>query len=198
MIERVFRRVCVFSGSRVGSDPSYQQGAHKLGVTLAEQNIELVYGGGSVGLMGIIADSILDSGGRAIGVLPEFLATKELMHKGLNEVFVTQDMHSRKAKMAELSDAFIAMPGGLGTFEELFEMVTWAQLGVHAKPIGLLNINGFYQPLLDLIDHAIEAGFVHESHRQLMIAEPDPSTLLMKLRTQPELDFQKITDIDQT
>ena len=198
MIERVFRRVCVFSGSRVGSDPSYQQGAHKLGVTLAEQNIELVYGGGSVGLMGIIADSTLDSDGRAIGVLPEFLATKELMHKGLNEVFVTQDMHSRKAKMAELSDAFIAMPGGLGTFEELFEMVTWAQLGVHAKPIGLLNINGFYQPLLDLIDHAIEAGFVHESHRQLMIAEPDPSTLLMKLRTQPELDFQKITDIDQT
>lgn len=198
MVERVFQRVCVFSGSRVGSDPAYQRAAHKLGATLAARNIELVYGGGSVGLMGVIADSILSCGGRATGVLPEFLATKELSHKGLNEVFVTQDMHTRKAKMAELSDAFIAMPGGLGTFEELFEMVTWAQLGVHAKPIGLLNTNRFYEPLLDLIERTIEAGFIHESHRQLMISEQDPSKLLTKLQNQPELNFPKITDLNQT
>lgn len=198
MVKRVFRRVCVFSGSRVGRDPAYRQAAHELGASLAELNIELVYGGGSVGLMGVIADSILSSGGRATGVLPEFLATKELLHKGLNEVIITQDMHTRKAKMAELSDAFIAMPGGLGTFEELFEVITWAQLGVHAKPIGLLNVNRFYDPLLDLIGHTIEAGFIHESHRQLMIAEQDPTTLVTKLQNQPELNFPKITDLDQT
>ncbi len=197
MIKRVFRRICVFSGSRDGYDPAYQQAAHDLGRTLAAQNIELVYGGGSMGLMGTIADSTLSCGGRAIGVLPEFLATEKLSHKGLNEVFVTQDMHTRKAKMAELSDAFIAMPGGLGTFEELFEMVTWAQLGVHAKPIGLLNTNRFYEPLLNLIDHAIEAGFIHETHRQLMIAGQDPSALVAQLQKQPELDLPKITDLDR-
>ena len=198
MNNRVFRRVCVFSGSRMGSDPAFKRAASALGTVLAERNIELVYGGGSVGLMGVIADSILSGGGRATGVLPEFLATKELMHKGLTDLFITQDMHTRKAKMAELSDAFIAMPGGLGTFEELFEMVTWSQLGVHAKPIGLLNTNGFYQPLIDMIDHTIAAGFIHESHRQLMIAEQDPSTLLTKLQTQPVLSFQKVTDLKQT
>tara|TARA_Y100000590_G_scaffold439983_1_gene564764 strand:+ start:798 stop:1253 length:456 start_codon:yes stop_codon:yes gene_type:complete len=151
-----------------------------------------------MGLMGAIADSTLSYGGRAIGVLPEFLATEKLAHKGLNKVFVTQDMHTRKAKMAELSDAFIAMPGGLGTFEELFEMVTWAQLGVHAKPIGLLNTNRFYEPLLNLIEHAIQAGFIHETHRQLMIADQDPSGLIEQLQKQPELDLPKITDLDQT
>ncbi len=198
MTERVFHRVCVFSGSRFGSDPAFKQAASELGATLAEHEIELVYGGGSVGLMGVIADSILSRGGRATGVIPEFLATKELMHKGLSEVFVTQDMHTRKAKMAELSDAFIAMPGGLGTFEELFEMVTWAQLGVHEKPIGLLNTKGFYQPLLDMIEHTIDAGFIHDSHRQLLVAEQDPSRLLSRLQNQPALNFQKVTDLNRT
>ncbi len=184
-----WRYLCVFAGSQSGSEPQYAEQARQLGRLLVENQIGLVYGGGSVGLMGEIADAVLDSGGKVIGVIPQFLATKELLHTGLTETVVTEDMHSRKAKMAELADAFIALPGGLGTFEELFEVITWAQLGVHQKPIGLLNVAGFYDPLLYLINHSIELGFVKPEHRNLLEAAESAEELLKLLQSKkmPEL-----------
>eukprot|EP00913_Durusdinium_trenchii_P023285 g21863.t1 len=161
------QRICVFCGSRTGDDDAYRAAASQLGTRLAEAAIGLVFGGGSVGLMGVIADAVLAVGGEVVGVIPEMLATKEVQHPAVADMRLVPDMHARKALMAELSDAFIALPGGYGTFEELFEVVTWAQLGIHRKNIGLLNIGGFFDPLCRMIDHAIQEGFVRPDHREL-------------------------------
>lgn len=152
--------------------------ARELGQTLAERKIGLVYGGGSVGLMGIIADAVLEAGGEVIGVLPEMLATKELLHPGVEQMHIVDSMHTRKAKMTELADGFIAMPGGFGTLEELFEVITWAQLGIHSKPIGLLNVQGFYDRLLQFLEDTIDHGFIKGKNRRLMVVANTPGNLL--------------------
>ena len=175
---RTFKRLCVFCGSSHGANPAYAEAATKLGSEFARRGIELVYGGGNVGLMGVVADGVLAAGGKVIGVIPEALMAKELGHKGIQDLRVVKTMHERKAMMAELSDGFIALPGGIGTFEEFFEIVTWAQLGFHAKPCALLNINGFYDPLLRLVDHAIEERFIKASQRRILIVGSEIETLL--------------------
>ncbi|MCA8985338.1 MAG: TIGR00730 family Rossman fold protein [Planctomycetaceae bacterium] len=196
--EPPWRRVCVFAGSQSGVNGEYRATAAAFGRLLVSRNLGLVYGGGSVGLMGVIADAVLESGGEAIGVIPDFLATRELLHPTLTETIITADMHTRKAKMASLADAFIAMPGGLGTFEEFFEVLTWAQLGVHRKPIGLLNVAGFYDPVLELINHSIQTGFVRAEHRDLLEADADPARLLDKLDQKSMPQLPKWTNLSET
>ena len=182
------RRICVFCGSNAGNDPRYRAAAEQLGGLLAERGIELVYGGGNVGLMGAIADACLAAGGTVIGVIPEALVGKEVAgrhvdHRALTRLEVVDSMHTRKARMAELSDGFIALPGGFGTFEEFCEILTWGQLGFHAKPMGLLNVNGFYDPLLALFDHAVREGFLREQNRAMALAETDIGRLLDAMST---------------
>jgi uncharacterized protein (TIGR00730 family) len=171
----------VFCGARAGARPEYAEAAEALGRAVAERGLTLVYGGGRVGLMGTIADAALARGGRVLGVIPAALANKEVAHDGVSELRVVASMHARKAMMAEESDAFIALPGGFGTFEELFEIVTWAQLGIHAKPIGVLNVAGFFDAMLALIDHSVKEGFVGFGGRHLITAAPDVATLLDRL-----------------
>ncbi len=175
------KRICVFCGSNTGSRPAYGEAAERLGAVLAERNLGLVYGGGKVGLMGKLADAVLAGGGKVIGVIPQKLMRKEIAHAGLTDLRVVNSMHERKAMMAELSDAFIAMPGGFGTFEEFCEMVTWAQLGLHRKPCGLLNVEGYYGHLLGLFDHAVEEQFLHTQNRAIVLTGQDPAELLDSL-----------------
>lgn len=177
-MENLMRRVCVFCGSKVGNESQYRNAAESLGRLFVERGLSLVYGGGSVGLMGVIADAVLAGGGEVIGVIPEMLATKELLHTGVPEMHRMQSMHARKAKMAELADAFIALPGGYGTFEELLEMITWVQLGIHRKPVGLLNVCGYFNYLIQFVDHAIDEGFIKPRHRQIIVVSDEPSALL--------------------
>ena len=172
------RRICVFCGSNSGTQAAYATAAQELGITLAGRGLELVYGGGHVGLMGIAADAALSAGGRVIGVIPQALAEKEIAHSGLTELIVTQSMHERKARMAELADGFIALPGGFGTYEELCEIITWGQLGYHRKPIGLLNVASFYDGLLAFFDQAVTAGFIKAQHRAMLIVSEDADVLL--------------------
>jgi len=171
-------RICVYCGSSPGLLPDYRQAATVLGNTLAERGIGLVYGGASIGVMGAVADGVLEKGGSVIGVIPYALATREVSHAGLDELFVVDSMHERKAKMAELSDGFIALPGGWGTLEELFEMLTWAQLGFHEKPCGLLNIGRYYDHLYAFLEHAIDQRFVQEEYRPMMMMENTAEALL--------------------
>lgn len=178
---RSFKRLCVFCGSSHGAHPAYIEAAKQVGAELARRGIALVYGGGNVGLMGVLADSVLASAGEVIGVIPEALMTKEVGHRGLPDLRIVKTMHERKALMAELSDGFIALPGGIGTFEEFFEIVTWAQLGLHSKPCALLNVNGFYDPLLRLLDHAIEERFVKPKQRALVLVETDFKVLVDRM-----------------
>jgi len=178
---RTFKRLCVFCGSSHGANPAYAEAAKTAGNELARRGIGLVYGGGNVGLMGVIADAVLAAGGGVIGVIPEALMAKEVGHRGLPDLRVVKTMHERKALMAELSDGFVALPGGIGTFEEFFEIVTWAQLGLHSKPCALLNVNGFYDPLLRLMDHAIAERFVKPKQRDLVLVEADFSRLLDRM-----------------
>ena len=178
-----FKRICVFCGSSHGSNPVYADAARNVGSELARRGISLVYGGGNVGLMGVVADAVLTGGGHVTGVIPEALMAKEVGHRGLPDLRVVKTMHERKALMAELSDGFVALPGGIGTFEEFFEIVTWAQLGFHSKPCALLNVNGFYDPLLRLVDHAIDEHFVKPKQRDLVIVESDFSALLDRMAT---------------
>ena len=180
------RRICVFCGSNAGRDPRYRDAAEALGRLLAERRIELVYGGGNVGLMGVLADACLDAGGTAIGVIPEALMGKEVAgrhvdHRALTRLEVVDSMHSRKARMAELADGFVALPGGFGTFEEFCEILTWGQLGFHTKPIGLLNVAGFYDPLLALFDRAVAEGFLRAQNRAIALADTDSERLLMAM-----------------
>jgi len=175
-------RLCVFCGSSPGFDPAYLAMARTLGRLLARERIALVYGGGAVGLMGAVADAALEGGGEVIGVIPQALMDKEIGHRGLSDLRVVGSMHERKALMAELADGFIAMPGGLGTFEELFEVWTWAQLGYHRKPCALLNVAGFYDRLAAFLDEVVERGFVKPIHRSMLIVENDPATLIAAIR----------------
>ena len=175
------RRVCVFCGSSVGRQSVYQDAATAMGLLLASRGIGLVYGGGNVGLMGVIADAVLAGGGEVIGVIPQSLADREIAHTGVTDLRVVDSMHTRKAMMADLSDAFIAMPGGVGTFEEFFEAVTWTQLGVHRKPCGLLNTGGFYTPLAAFIDQAVTEGFIKPVHRASIVVDDHPERLLDSL-----------------
>jgi uncharacterized protein (TIGR00730 family) len=175
-------RLCVFCGSSAGLDPVYLETARLLGEALAQSGIELVYGGASVGLMGAVADAVLANGGHVIGVMPQALVDKEVAHMGLSDLRVVGSMHERKALMAELSDGFIALPGGLGTFEELFEVWTWAQLGYHKKPCALLNVAGFYDKLADFLDDVVERGFVKPIHRAMLIVKDEPAALIEAMR----------------
>ena len=176
-------RLCVFCGSSVGSNPAYAEAAVTLGSLLARRGIGLVYGGGNVGLMGVIADAALAAGGEVIGVIPKALADREVAHHGVTELRVVDSMHTRKAMMADLSDAFIAMPGGVGTFEEFFEAITWTQLGLHRKACGLLNVAGFYTPLAAFIDQAVSDGFIKPVHRAAIVVDDNPERLLDTLTT---------------
>jgi uncharacterized protein (TIGR00730 family) len=186
------QRICVFCGANSGRNPLYWAEAERVGRLLAERGIELVYGGGNIGLMGAVADGCLSAGGTVIGVIPEALMGKEVdgrnvEHRALTRLEVVDSMHTRKARMAELSDGFIALPGGFGTFEELCEILTWGQLGFHVKPIGLLNINKFYDPLLALFEHAVSEGFLREQNRAMALAETDIEQLLEAMQNfQPE------------
>jgi uncharacterized protein (TIGR00730 family) len=175
------RRVCVFCGSSHGVHHAYRAAATQAGHELVRRGIELVYGGGNVGLMGVLADAVLHAGGHVIGVIPEALMAREVGHRGLPDLRVVKTMHERKALMAELADGFIALPGGMGTFEEFLEVVTWAQLGFHSKPCALLNVAGFFDPLLRLLDHAVGEGFIRPNHRSLVIVEPDPGAVLERM-----------------
>ncbi|MEC3979733.1 TIGR00730 family Rossman fold protein [Amycolatopsis sp. H20-H5] len=174
----LIKRVCVFCGSSMGFDPAYAEQARALGGLLASRGIGLVYGGASVGTMGAVADGALAAGGEVIGVIPQALSRVEISHAGLTELHVTADMHERKAKMAALSDGFLALPGGAGTLEELFEVWTWAQLGLHSKPIGLVDVGGYYGPLLKFADHMVGEGFLKPEHRDLVTIDADPAALL--------------------
>jgi hypothetical protein len=176
------KTIAVYCGASHGAHPLYADAARALARALVEHNIGLVYGGGKVGLMGVIADEVLRLGGEATGVIPKALMEREVGHAGLTRLFVVKDMHERKAMMSDLSDGFIAMPGGMGTLEELFEMVTWAQLGIHMKPIGLLNTNRFYDGLKAFVRHQCEEGFVKPEHEGLMLVEDDPDLLIRALR----------------
>jgi uncharacterized protein (TIGR00730 family) len=179
--ESFVKRICVFAGSSVGARPDYGNGASALGTALASKDIGLVYGGGGTGLMGILADAVLAAGGHAIGIIPKPLAGRELAHSGLSELRVVASMHERKAEMEQLSDAFIALPGGLGTLEEFMEIWTWAQLGIHRKPCGLLNIDGYYEGLLKLIDSMVTEQFVGPLYRQMVVVEESADRLLDSL-----------------
>ena len=182
MHPRPISRLCVFCGSNHGVRPEYADAARELGAILAEDNIALVYGGGRVGLMGVIAGAVLDNGGDVIGVIPQALDTKELAHDGLTEMHVVDTMHERKALMADLADGFITLPGGLGTFDESFEIITWAQLGIHAKPCGVLNVGGYFDKLIGLLDHAVAEQFIKPQHRDLTLVECDHRRLRERMR----------------
>ncbi len=179
--QRVLQSVCVYCGASPGILDAYRQGAQALAQTLVKRNIRLVFGGGHVGLMGIIADAVMQAGGTAIGVIPQALVDRELAHHTLTELHIVANMHERKKMMADLSDGFIAMPGGIGTFEELFETWTWSQLDFHNKPLGLFNIAGFYDPLLNFLDNTVAQGFLKPAHRDLLKVEQDPVRLLDRL-----------------
>jgi uncharacterized protein (TIGR00730 family) len=181
-VSRALRRVTVFCGSNLGTDPACEHAARDLGTLLAGRGIGLVYGGGAVGLMGVVADAVLGAGGEVTGVIPQDLWDREVGHRGLTELLVVRSMHERKLAMADRGDAFIALPGGVGTFEELFEAITWTQLGIHAKPCGLLDVGGYYAPLEALMDGAVAGGFVRpEARANLLLSSTDPADLLDRL-----------------
>ncbi len=188
------KRICVYCGSSLGRDPIYVQSAKALAAALAQRGLGLVYGGASVGVMGTIADEVLSHGGEVVGVMPDSLAQKELAHPNLTELYIVDTMHTRKAKMASLADGFIALPGGMGTLEELFEMLTWAQLGFHQKPIGLLNIDGYYDALLRFIDHTVQEGFVRPTHRKLLLEATSAEALLAQFETYHPVEVTKWLD----
>lgn len=174
------KKLAVFCGSSNGASDIYIKGAKALGKELAKRNIALVYGGASVGIMGAVADSVLEEGGHVIGVMPSFLEKREISHKNLSELIIVDSMHERKAKMADLADGFIALPGGPGTLEEFFEIFTWAQLGLHHKPCGLLNINYYYDPLIALFNHMSKEQFLHDKYRSMALVDHEPIGLLDK------------------
>jgi uncharacterized protein (TIGR00730 family) len=176
-----FRRLCVFCGSSRGSSPAFAEAARELARALVHARIGIVYGGGNVGLMGVLADEALAADGEVIGVIPHGLAVREVAHAGLAELRVVRSMHERKATMAELSDGFVALPGGYGTFEELLEIITWAQLGLHAKPIGVLDVEGYYAPLFELLDRGVEQGFLRAENRRLVLRAGTVDELLAGL-----------------
>lgn len=175
--------VCVYCGSSDRIDGAYLKAARQMGDAIARHGLRMIFGGGGTGMMGAVADAAIEGGAEVIGVIPENFNTVELAHDHLTELRVVDNMHVRKAVMAQLADAFIALPGGFGTFEELFEMLTWSQVGLHSKPVGVLNVQGYFDPLLRLIDHAQEQGFLYSEHRSLLLAENDPDRLIQSMHT---------------
>jgi len=192
------RRLCVFCGSYLGRRPAYRAATEKLGALLAEGGIELVYGGGNIGLMNVLADGVLARGGRVIGVIPDFMMAREVGHSGLTDLRIVGSMHERKAVMSDLSDGFIALPGGFGTLEEFCEVVTWSQLGLQSKPCGLLNVEGYYAPLLELFDGAVREGFLREENRRLVLDDEDPARLLDKMAKFEARSAEKLIERDET
>ena len=192
------QRICVFSGSSPGAHPDYARSAQELARALAAQGLGLVYGGASVGLMGALADAMLDAGGEAIGVIPQTLVDREIAHPGLSELRVVASMHERKALMAELADGFVALPGGMGTLEELFEVYTWTQLGLHAKPLGLLDVRAYYAKLVGFLDHAVEERFMTVEHREMLVVEQRADALLEGFRRWRPPASSKWIDRSQT
>lgn len=190
------KSLCVYCGASTGSSVLYVDAARLMGKALVENDIALVYGGGQIGLMGAIADEVLRLGGTATGVIPSALLGKEVGHPGLTKLHVVKDMHERKAMMAALSDGFIAMPGGMGTMEELFEMLTWSQLGFHDKPVGLLNVSGFYDGLIGFVDHMVTQGFLRPHHRQLMMQDTTAARLVDQLRAYRPGQIPKLLNND--
>jgi uncharacterized protein (TIGR00730 family) len=183
MEKRPFERICVFCGSSVGLRKQYEDAAISMARELAQREIDLTYGGGSVGLMGVIADEMLRLGREVIGIIPQAIASREVAHHYLTELRVVRSMHERKSLMAELSDAFIALPGGYGTYEELFEVITWAQLGIHQKPIGILNVAGYFDPMLELVERGIEEEFIRPQYRDLIVVSENPEELLNRMES---------------
>ena len=192
------RRICVFCGSNPGASPVYAETARTLGETLAGRGLGLVYGGGNVGLMGAVADGALAAGGEVIGVIPHTLVLREVAHRGLTELRVVDSMHERKAMMAELADGFLVLPGGIGTMEEFFEVWTWAQLGLHGKPIGLLDTAGYYAQLQGFLDHAVAEGFLRPDHRSTVLVDADAGRLLDRMRSHAPPNVPKWIDRAET
>ena len=193
-MERGLSAVAVYCGSNSGNDPAYAEAAAGLGRTLAKRGIRLVFGGGQVGLMGVVADAALGSGGEVLGVITEALVAKEVSHRGLTGLRIVETMHERKAAMADAADAFVMLPGGFGTLDEFFEALTWTQLGIHAKPCGVLDAAGFFAPLRALVDGAVAAGFVHPAHRDMIVADGDPGRLLDRLAAWSPITVSKWLD----
>ena len=199
MADHAIRRLCVFCGSSPGGDPAYAACARELGELLTRRGIGLVYGGARAGLMGTLADAVLEAGGEVTGVIPKALLEREIAHLGLTDLRTVDSMHERKALMADLSDGFLALPGGLGTFEELFEIVTWAQLGMHRKACGLLNVRGFYDGLAAFLDHAVAERFLRPEHRDLLLVETTAGAMLERLLSfEPPPGVAKWIDRDET
>jgi len=194
----VLNRLCVFCGSTAGEDPRYLDAADRFGQILAREGIELVYGGSRVGLMGRIAAATLQAGGKVTGVIPGAIMNRELAHQELTELRVVRSMHERKIEMAELSDAFVALPGGLGTLEAFFELLTWAQLGLHRKPCAILDAGGYYQPLVRVLDHMTHEGFLAKSHRDMVLVEEDPERLVDLLRAYQPPTIPRWLEVGQT
>jgi hypothetical protein len=188
------RRIAVYCGSGAGARPAYAEAARALGRALGERGIGLVFGGGHVGLMGVVADAALAAGAEVIGVIPQALVDRELAHRGVTELRVVGTMHQRKALMADLAGGFVALPGGLGTLDELFEVWTWAQLGLHGKPIGLLDVDGFFAPLMTYLDHAVTEDFLRPEHRGMLVVESDPAQLLARFATYRAPRVSKLPD----
>jgi uncharacterized protein (TIGR00730 family) len=188
--------LCIYCGSAAGADPRFARSARRVGRAIAENGVGLVYGGGCVGLMGIVADAVLESGGKAIGVIPEALVAREIAHQGLTELHVVRDMHERKAMMANRSSAFLTLPGGIGTFEEFFETLSWASLGLHQKPMAVLNVAGYFDPLIALLDHSVAQQFVKPENSRLVVVSDDPESLVREMvgrasakRARQSIDF---------
>ena len=191
-------KICVFCGSSDGNDLAITDAAKNLGEIFAERNITLVYGASKIGVMGIIAKSVLDNNGKVVGIIPNFLKKKEVVHLGLTRLITTENMHERKMKMQEESDGFIALPGGMGTLEELFEIITWLQLGLHQKPIGLLNSNGFYDDLINLLENMVRKGFLSMDNYSLLLVDSKPEKLLAKMEEFKRPDVPKWLNSDRT
>jgi len=188
--------ICVFTGSRPGKRSDYANAARQIGRELVGRGYGLVYGGGNVGLMTVVADAVLECQGHVTGVIPEALVDKEVVHRGLSDLRIVHSMHERKAMMAELSDGFVALPGGIGTMEEFFEVLSWAQLGMHRKPCGLLNVAGYYQPIVQFLDNGVEQDFLKPKHRALLIVEKEPGKLLD--RFEPFIAMHETRRFDRT
>lgn len=191
------RHVTVYCGSNPGSNPAYAAAARSMGAELVSRGIGLVYGGGKVGLMGILADAVLAAGGEVTGVIPQHLWDKEVGHGGVTDLVVVHSMHERKTVMADRADAFVALPGGVGTYEELFEVLTWTQLGIHHKPVGVLDVAGFYAPLLALLDNTVAAGFLNDGHRALLLSATEPGQILDRLAAWTPVDIPKWLELEQ-
>jgi uncharacterized protein (TIGR00730 family) len=192
------QRVCVFCASNAGNDERFATAARSLGAEISARGLTLVYGGGKVGLMGVLADAVLEGGGRVVGVIPEALERKEIAHDGLTELFVTRSMHERKAMMADLADGFVALPGGLGTWEEVLEILTWAQLGEHHKPVVIFDVGGFYEPLFALVERAVETGLMRREHAALANRADSAGAALDVLLSPPPPPLPKWIDRDET